>query len=100
VPNAPRWAPNGPGSRSRSRCKSFLRKSPIEDLHHAVGQYVVYRAVMWRTNPGREVFLAVPQVVYNDGIFGELLGQIVTADAGIKLLVFNPATRRVVRWRS
>ena len=34
--------------------QSFLRKSPIEDLHHAVGQYVVYRAVMRRTNPGRE----------------------------------------------
>lgn len=88
------------GVRIAIEVQSFLSKSPVEDLHHAVGQYVVYRAVLRHEQPGRELFLAVPAGVVRAGILGELLGRLVTADCGIKLLLFHPITRRIVEWRS
>ncbi len=40
--------------------QSFVSRSQIDDLHHAVGQFVVYRALLRRQDPDRVLRLAVP----------------------------------------
>lgn len=79
--------------------QSFLSDSDIENLHHAVGQYAVYRVVLSRSDPDRVLYLAIPDEAYN-GILSEQLGQLVVADLAIRLLVFDPTARRILEWRS
>jgi hypothetical protein len=85
------------GERIAVEVQSFLSKSDIDDFHRAVGQYVVYRVVLQTTDPGRELFLAVPDEVYT-GILSEPLGQLVVTGLGMKVVVIDPAQRRIVRW--
>ena len=77
--------------------KSFLRPSALSDLHEAVGQYAVYRSVLGQVDPGRELHLAVPVRVY-EGILSERVGQLVVAQQGMRLIVFDHQTERIVRW--
>src|SRR5438552_11232179 len=44
--------------------KSFQGASDIHDLELAVGQYVFYRSLLARFEPGRKLFLAVPMSVF------------------------------------
>jgi hypothetical protein len=87
------------GRRIAVEIQSFLGDSDIENLHHAVGQYVVYRALLRRTDPDRVLYLAVADEVYND-ILSEPLGQTVIDDLGIRIVVFNAGDRRILEWRS
>lgn len=77
--------------------QSFRGPSAVADLQQAVGQFTLYRAVLDRQQPDRTLFLAVTEDVYN-GILTEPVGQYVTADAGLRFLLFDAATRRVIRW--
>ena len=44
--------------------KSFLGKSDIRELELAIGQYNLYRAILKRTDPNRQVYLAIPRFSY------------------------------------
>lgn len=77
--------------------QSFAGGSPVRDFQEALGQYAMYRVILARQQPDRPLFLAVPQVVY-DGILSEQLGRIIVADLNIRVLVFDPTRREVVRW--
>ncbi len=59
----------------------------------------MYRLVLADQQPDRALFLAIPHAVY-DGILSEELGTIVLAGANLRVLVFDPADREVVRWIS
>jgi hypothetical protein len=50
-----------------------------------------------RQDPGRELFLAVDRDGY-DGILTEPIGRDTLADLGVRVLVFDPTTKRVLRW--
>jgi hypothetical protein len=79
--------------------QSFVGRSPVSDLQHAVGQYVMYQSVLDHLEPVRKLFLALPGDAY-DGIVSEQLGQLTLARAAPRLLVFDPIDRRVLRWIS
>ncbi len=79
--------------------QSFLSLSPVADLQHALGQYTMYRLALADQQPDRPLFLAVPEEVYN-GILSEPLGQLVMIGVNIRLLLFDPDRRRVIRWIS
>jgi hypothetical protein len=87
------------GRRIAIEIQSFLGDSEVENLHHAVGQYCVYRVLLNRTEANRELYLAVSQEAYNE-IPDEPIGRAVVADLGIRLLIFDPVRRRVIEWRS
>jgi XisH protein len=44
--------------------QSFLSPSPVRDLQEAVGQFATYRAILTRTEPDRQLYLAVRREVY------------------------------------
>src|SRR4051794_32070929 len=50
-----------PGQRIAVEVKSFLGESEIDDLEKAVGQFVLYRAVLAEREPDRQLFIAVTE---------------------------------------
>ena len=77
--------------------KSFLGASEIEDLKNAIGQFVIYRNVLFQTEPERVLFLAIRKIIYDD-LFAEPLGVLLIKMEEIHLLVFDPAERKIVQW--
>jgi XisH protein len=73
--------------------------SPVADLQQALGQFIMYRMVLAERQPERTLFLAVPGDVY-DGFLSEPLGRRMMERFRLKVMVFDPATGRVLRWIS
>jgi len=84
-------------SRFAVEIKSFVHPSPVRDLEDAVGQYVIYRGVLSQIEPGRALYLAVPQRVF-EGIFAERLGQMVISNQAMRIVVFDEIRERIDRW--
>ena len=76
--------------------KSFLGPSIVDDMEKALGQYLIYRSIMHRLHPDRELFLAVPESIA--GLFDEPLGQLLLEDYELRAVVFNPAKKEIIRW--
>lgn len=85
------------GQRIAVEIKSFVGASPVADLERAIGQYVVYRAVLAEQDPGREIYLAVPRAVLQD-VFAEPLGQLLLKNQLARLVGFDPGAEEVVQW--
>ena len=87
------------GERIAVEVQSFIGPSPVADLEQALGQFIIYRSALARQEPDRPLFLAVDQKSY-DGILTEPVAGDPVADLGVRLLIFDPVCRRVVRWTS
>jgi hypothetical protein len=85
------------GERIAVELASFVADSPVRDLQEAVGQFVVYRALLSQAEPERTLFLAVSTRVY-DSLLSEPLGQLVAAEVRLRILVFDVQQQKVVRW--
>ncbi len=85
------------GQRIAVEIKSFVGDSEVDDLEKAVGQYVLYRAVLAQREPERELFLAVPELIIRD-IFDQSLGELLLKDQSIRVLGFDPQTEIITRW--
>ncbi len=77
--------------------KSFLRGSRTEDLEDAMGQIVLYRYLLRRTQPDRELFLAIRKDVYESYISLPHVIEFLRTEH-VNLLVFDPQTTEVVQW--
>jgi hypothetical protein len=87
------------GRRIAVEIQSFAGRSEVRNLQEAAGQYGMYKVVLRLVEPDRALYMAVEREVYDD-ILSEPLGQAVVAEFGIALLVYDPTTRRIVRWTS
>jgi hypothetical protein len=87
------------GEKIAVEVQSFLGLSDIDNLHHAVGQYVVYRLLLDRLYPDKLLYFAVPDTVYL-GILSEPIGQLVLAKLKMKVVVFDPNSERIIQWIS
>jgi len=85
------------GRRIAVEISSFLSPSPIHDLEEALGQYNIYRAILDETEPGRQVYLAVPMRVYNS-VLADQFGQLVIAHVGLRVIVFDSDSRTILKW--
>lgn len=77
--------------------KSFTGDSEVDDLEKAIGQYVLYRAVLAEREPNRVLYLAVPQDILW-GIFEEPLGELLLQDTQARVLGFDPQAEVLVAW--
>lgn len=77
--------------------KSFQGASDIRDLELALGQYIFYRSLLKRFEPGRKIFLAVPYNVYVNTM-QEPIARPVLADQEIALIAFDPVQEVIVQW--
>jgi hypothetical protein len=77
--------------------KSFVSASEMEDLYNAVGQFILYRKALRKTEPERELYLAVRRDVYDD-LFNDSNEDSLLNEEGVKLIVFEPETKEIVLW--
>lgn len=85
------------GRRIAVEIKSFVGDSAVDDLEKAVGQYVLYRAVLVEREPDRVLYLAVPKDILQD-IFEEPLGALLLKHNLAQVVGFDPATEVIVKW--
>lgn len=77
--------------------KSFGGASDMEELERATGQYVIYLGVLGKTQPDRELFLAIPEAAYLD-LFDEPIGKMLMENLHLRLLIFDPDGEVIQRW--
>jgi len=76
--------------------KSFVGDSEMDDLEKAIGQYVVYRAVLAEREPQRILYLAVPRHALD--LFDEPLGKLLFKNNLVKIIGFDPDVEVIVQW--
>ena len=77
--------------------KSFVGRSPMNDLHGAVGQYVIYRDLIRETEPEYRLYLAIDDITYEnffqrDGI------DFLRRASQIPLIVVDIEKEEIVQW--
>ncbi|HBQ99253.1 MULTISPECIES: XisH family protein [Roseofilum] len=77
--------------------KSFVGKSLMYDFHGALGQYIVYRNLIQRTEPEYTLYLAIDYLVYED-FFQRKSVQAVIKDNRVLLMVVDTAKEELVKW--
>ena len=77
--------------------KSFIGQSEVADLENALGQFIFYRRLLSRIDPGRELYLALPAAAYSS-LFGDPVGDALIAEDGLNLVVYHPRTAEIIRW--
>ncbi|NET79694.1 XisH family protein [Okeania sp. SIO1F9] len=77
--------------------KSFTNPSSIADLEQALGQYLLYRAVLEEVQPDFLLYLAVRKITYQ-AIFSEPIGELVINKYKVNLLVFESKKQEVWQW--
>lgn len=60
-------------------------------------QKALYRILLNRIDPAREIYLAVTNVLY-DKIFSEPIGKAIISDLPLKLIVVNLETVEIQQW--
>jgi hypothetical protein len=71
--------------------------SIIDYLENAIGQYVLYRAILESSGTTTPLYMAIPIAAYV-GIFNEEVGKVAIERLNLKLMVFNPMLEEVVEW--
>lgn len=77
--------------------KELRGRSVIVELEQAIGQYVLYRLLLNRVDPERDIYLAIPSSTYRE-LFTEPIGELVTSDLPLQLVVVDLNTVEIERW--
>ncbi len=72
--------------------------STVADLEQALGQYLIYKALLAAEEPGRALFLAAPSHLY-DTVWETTIGRVVTDTYGVKLLLCDVEQEVIDRWQ-
>jgi XisH protein len=85
------------GRRIAVEVKSFLGASELDDLENALGQYGMYRVMLAKRDPGRALYLAVPDdlrtLLLDERDFVDILQAFQT-----RLIFFDPQQERILEW--
>ena len=77
--------------------QSFLGRSPMRDLQQALGRYVIYRIILGESDPKRQLYMAVTDIVY-DSVLSDRLGRLIVSRFNLRLLVFDDERERISQW--
>ncbi len=77
--------------------KSFVGHSEINDLENALGQFIFYRAILSENEPDRELFLAVPDEIFQS-IFQNEFHELLTKYKLAKVFGVNEEREEIVGW--
>jgi hypothetical protein len=86
-----------PGRKIAVEVKSFVGPSIVADLEQALGQYILYHAILAQVEPERVLYLALRHAVFQD-LFAEPLGQVLLTNQRVRLVVFDPHTEGILTW--
>ena len=77
--------------------KSLKRRSLLYDFHGAIGQYVDYRGVLTDEDINRQLFLAIPDSVYQLMMEKPFYGKRLKENK-VNLIIVDILTETVVQW--
>lgn len=77
--------------------KSLADRSPMRAFEQAIGQFVVYRMVLQEHEPERQLYLAIPEAMYQS-LLSEGLGELAVRRLGLCMFTFDITTERIVQW--
>jgi XisH protein len=77
--------------------KSFVGSSEVRELEVTLGQFVLYGDALADVEPDRVLYVAVRAEVYED-LFEEPIGVMLLKNGRLRLVVFDPDQREVLRW--
>ena len=78
--------------------KNFIGSSNISQFHTALGQFFNYRLALEEQEPERILYLAVPLTIYQL-FFGLKFIEKAIESSEMKLIVYEPRSEVIVRWR-
>jgi hypothetical protein len=85
------------GRRIAVEAKSFVGSSLIRELEMAVGQFAVYRALLNKVDPDRELWLAAPHEIV-DQLLRRPAFKLIVAHCRLSLLAIDQRIEEVQRW--
>jgi XisH protein len=74
-----------------------LERSPVHELMEMLGQYLIYRMALDYLSIEIPLYLAIPEVAYQD-IMQHVLGQEMMNRYAIPLLIFDPVQEEIIQW--
>jgi hypothetical protein len=79
--------------------KTFIERSQVRALESAVGQYVVYSALLAEEDPGRHLFLAVTEEASRTTL-DTAMARAVLKRVEPAILTFDPDEEVIVEWKT
>jgi hypothetical protein len=79
--------------------KTFVERSKVRALESAVGQYVVYSALLAEEDPGRLLYLAVTEEASRTTL-DTAMARAVLKRVGPAILTFDPEEEVIVEWKT
>lgn len=77
--------------------KSFLGSSFVYEFNAAFGQYSIYKFFLQQKEPERNLFLAVPEIIFEKEFSSPDIEEI-CREFGVLICVFNVENEIVVKW--
>ncbi len=85
------------GEKIAVEIKSFVADSDISELERAIGQYILYAAILTQEEPDRKLYLAAPETAYY-GIFSEQVVDLLVKNQQIRLIIYDVLEERITQW--
>ncbi len=86
------------GEKIAVEIKSFIGRSPINDLENALGRYALYLSVLEEVEPDRKLYLAIGNAAYDELNQIKAFGLIVKRFQ-VALIVVEATTEEIVAWK-
>ena len=77
--------------------KSFLSPSPMRDFELALGQYILYRNIINFTEPEYQIYLAIPDSIYENFFKRESIQDIAKINQ-LLLIVVDMEREELLQW--
>lgn len=78
--------------------KSFIGLSVLTDFYQALGQFLYYQLALEREDPERQLFLAVPDIAY-ENFFAESLTIAALERSKAKVVVYSISNEAGLLWQ-
>ena len=85
------------GEKIAVEIKSFVGPSDVNELEKAIGQYLLYGAILMEKEPERKLYLAVPKTAYDKIFSGPIVNQLIK-NLKIRFILFDEVEGRIVQW--
>ncbi|NJM39667.1 MAG: hypothetical protein HC853_02280 [Anaerolineae bacterium] len=79
--------------------KSFIGLSRLDDLEKAIGQYLLYRSWLSRSEPDRQLYLAISEAV-RKRVFERKSAAVLLEDYQIHLIVVDVDHEEILSWEN
>lgn len=77
--------------------KSFIKLSFFTAFYEAIGKFLSYDEALEIREPERKLYLAVPQSTFETN-FEEPIVQSVARKQNLRLIIYNPDEKTIVKW--